>query len=109
MMIALIALGLGTMASAQAWTQAVIGYVVFVIGSSCFLSLHSTFAMQQLSNPQRYGRDLGVFNLTNTLPALITPLLAAAVIGSAGYAGLLFGLMAVMTIPAILIMRLDLP
>ena len=108
-MIALIALGLGTMASAQAWTQAVIGYVVFLIGSSCFLSLHSTFAMQQLSNPQHYGRDLGVFNLTNTLPALITPLLAAAVIGSAGYAGLLFGLMAVMTIPAILIMRLDLP
>ena len=108
-MIALIALGLGTMASAQAWTQAVIGYVVFLIGSSCFLSLHSTFAMQQLSNPQHYGRDLGVFNLTNTLPALITPLLAAAVIGSAGYAGLLFGLMAVMTIPAVLIMRLDLP
>ena len=108
-MIALIALGLGTMASAQTWTQAVIGYVVFVIGSNCFLSLHSTFAMQQLSNPQRYGRDLGVFNLTNTLPALVTPLLAAAVIGSAGYAGLLFGLMAVMIIPAILIMRLDLP
>ena len=107
-MIALIALGLGTMASAQAWTQAVIGYVLFLIGSNCFLSLHSTFAMQQLSNPQSYGRDLGIFNLTNTLPALITPLLAAAVIGSAGYAGLLFGLMAVMTIPAVLIMRLEL-
>ena len=107
-MIALIALGLATMAAAGNWTVAVAGYALFLIGSNSFLSLHSTFAMQQLVNPRHHGRDLGLFNLTNTLPALVTPLLAVSVIGAIGYSGLLGLLAAVMIVPALLIARLDL-
>ncbi|MEO7786836.1 MAG: MFS transporter, partial [Sphingomicrobium sp.] len=106
--IALIASGLATMAAAGNWTLAVIGYALFLIGSNSFLSLHSTFAMQQLRDPRRHGRDLGLFNLTNTLPALVTPLIAVRVIGAVGYSGLLAGLAVAMVVPALLVARLDL-
>lgn len=106
-MIGIIALGLAIMAGAGSWLQAVIGYAVFLIGSNSFLALHSTFAMQQLRNPRHHGRDLGIFNLTNTLPALITPLIAVTAIGSVGYGGLLFGLALAMAIPALLVALLD--
>jgi MFS family permease len=108
LMIGLIALGLAVMAAAGDWTLAVIGYALFLIGSNSFLSLHSTFAMQQLRDPRHYGRDLGLFNLTNTLPALITPLLAVWVIGKVGYPGLLAGLALAMAVPALLVARLEL-
>ena len=107
-MIAIIALGLAIMAASGSWIPAVIGYSVFLIGSNSFLSLHSTFAMQQLRNPHHHGRDLGVFNLTNTIPALVAPLLAVTVIGVIGYSGLLAGLALAMVIPAALVARLDL-
>ena len=107
-MIAMIALGLAIMAGSRSWVPAVIGYSVFLIGSNSFLSLHSTFAMQQLRNPRHHGRDLGLFNLTNTIPALIAPLLAVTIIGAIGYSGLLAGLALAMVIPAALVARLDL-
>ena len=87
---------------------AVVGYALFLIGSNSFLSLHSTFAMQQLRNPRHHGRDLGLFNLTNTLPALITPMLAVGVIGAVGYSGLLAALAVAMVVPALLVARLEL-
>jgi MFS family permease len=106
--IALIAAGLAVMAAASQWTPAVVGYALFLIGSNSFLSLHSTFAMQQLRNPRHHGRDLGLFNLTNTLPALITPMLAVGVIGAVGYSGLLAALAVAMVVPALLVARLEL-
>lgn len=106
--IALIAAGLAVMAAASRWTPAVVGYALFLIGSNSFLSLHSTFAMQQLRNPRHHGRDLGLFNLTNTLPALITPMLAVGVIGAVGYSGLLAALAVAMVVPALLVARLEL-
>ncbi|MGY4397160.1 MFS family permease [Sphingomonas sp. UYAg733] len=72
---ALAALGLLGMALAQDWTAGAIGFGVYATGSSIFLALHAAFAMQLLPDPQHRGRDLGLFNLTNTLPALLGPLL----------------------------------
>ena len=37
---------------------------------------NAAFAMQLLPTPAHRGRDLGLLNLTNTLPALLGPLLA---------------------------------
>jgi predicted MFS family arabinose efflux permease len=48
------------------------------MGSSVFLSIHSGFAMQLLPSAKNRGRDLGLINLTNTLPALLGPALAWA-------------------------------
>ncbi|WP_162789343.1 MULTISPECIES: MFS transporter [Sphingomonas] len=98
--LALIAGGLAGMALAQGWTAVICCYGLFLMGSNGFLALHSAFAMQQLPDPVHFGRDLGFFNLTNTLPSLISPLLAAMVIGQFGYPSLLGLLAAMMLVPA---------
>lgn len=67
--------GLVGMALAQDWTGGAIGFCLYATGSSVFVSLHAAFAMQWLPDPQHCGRDLGFYNLTNTLPALLGPLL----------------------------------
>ncbi|MBB3475784.1 MFS transporter [Sphingomonas sp. BK345] len=67
--------GLGTMALAAGTTAAAIGFATYSVGSAVFLALHSAFALQLLPDPRRRGRDLGLLNLTNTLPALLGPLL----------------------------------
>jgi MFS family permease len=69
------ALGLAGMAIARDWTGGAIAFAVYAVGVWVFLSLHSGFAMQLLPSPEHRGRDLGLLNLTNTLPALLGPVL----------------------------------
>ena len=69
------ALGLLGMALARDWTTGAAAFACYATGSAVFLSLHTAFAMQLLPNPRRRGRDLGLLNLTNTLPAMLGPLL----------------------------------
>lgn len=72
------ALGLIGLAFARDWNMAAAAFTLYALGSAAFLSLHSGFAMQLLPNPRHRGRDLGLINLTNTLPALVGPLLTWA-------------------------------
>lgn len=67
--------GLVAMALAGDTTAAAVGFATYSVGSAIFLALHSAFALQLLPDPRWRGRDLGLLNLTNTLPALIGPLL----------------------------------
>lgn len=71
----LAAIGLGAMALAGDWRWAAAGFTLYAIGSAVFLTLHAAFTMQLLPDPAHRGRDLGVLNLTNTLPALLGPVL----------------------------------
>lgn len=66
-------LGLIAMALAGDWTAAALAFALYSTGWSVFLALHSGFSMQLLPDPRRRGRDLGLLNLTNTLPQLIGP------------------------------------
>ena len=70
--------GLALMAVAESWTVAAIGHAAALSGLTVFLAMHSALAMQLLPSPEHRGRDLGVLNLTNTLPAMVAPLLALA-------------------------------
>lgn len=76
------------MALAQGLVAAISTYSVFGIASSVFLALHSAQTLRVLSRSDRRGRDLGVFNLTNTVPSLIMPWLALALVPSFGFSGL---------------------
>lgn len=69
------AIGLAGMAMAHGWTAGAIGFACYTIGYSVFLPLQVAFSMQLLPDPRHRGRDLGLFNLTNTLPSLLGPLL----------------------------------
>ncbi|MBC9033525.1 MFS transporter [Sphingomonas sp. JC676] len=70
--------GLVTMAFAHSWGVAALGHAAALSGLSVFLAMHSALAMQLLPSPEHRGRDLGILNLTNTLPAMVAPLLALA-------------------------------
>ncbi len=67
--------GLVLMAHGSGWEQSAIAFGVYATGSAVFLALYAGFAMELLPNPRHLGRDLGVLNLTHTVPALLAPML----------------------------------
>lgn len=79
------AVGLVIMALAQDITGAIFGYVVFGLSTGVFLALHSSQTLRVLPKPATRGRDLGLFNLTNTVPSLIMPWLALALVPVFGF------------------------
>lgn len=76
------------MALASTSVGATLGYVFFGVASTIFLSLHSAQTLRVLGNPDRRGRDLGLFNLTNTIPSLIMPWLTVAIVPRFGFSTL---------------------
>lgn len=88
----LAALGLLLMAAAQGLASAMAGYVVFGLSASVFLSLHSAQTLRVLPRAAHRGRDLGLFNLTNTGPSLAMPWLALALVPEFGFTGLFVAL-----------------
>ena len=76
------------MATAGDATQATAGYVLFGLTTTVFLSLHSAQTFRVLRKSSRRGRDLGIFNLTNTSPSLIMPWLTVSIVPAFGFQGL---------------------
>jgi len=105
---AISALGLVTMALSGNVILALAGYCLFTLATGVFLSLHSAQVLRVLPRPTRRGRDLGIFNLTNTVPSLVMPWLAVALIPRLGYTAL-FWVLAVLALiaPLILPRRLE--
>tara|TARA_R110000751_G_scaffold2018_7_gene8652 strand:- start:242242 stop:243441 length:1200 start_codon:yes stop_codon:yes gene_type:complete len=94
-------IGLAIMALSGGLAGALFGYVVFGLSTSVFLALHSSQTLRFLPKPARRGRDLGFFNLTNTVPSLIMPWLTLAMVPVFGFSGLfwvLAGLAALATL-----------
>lgn len=90
-------LGLAVMGQELSLTMAIVAYALFGCANAVFLALHSGYAMQLLPSPTRRGRDLGILNLTNTLPSFIAPLLALAVVPRWGF-GPLFAMLALLVL-----------
>jgi Major Facilitator Superfamily len=102
------AMGLGIMALADGLLPAILGYIVFGLASSIFLALHSSQTLRVLPNPGRRGRDLGIFNLTNTVPSLIMPWLTLALVPLYGFSTL-FVVLALLAFAAALLLLLRMP
>ena len=79
------ALALMAMAAARGPEAATAAYVVFGFATTIFLSLHSAQTLRVLGCAKRRGRDLGLFNLTNTAPSLIMPWLTVAIVPRFGF------------------------
>lgn len=82
-----LAVGLVILAATPPWPWLVLAYCLFSGGLTIFLSLDGALVATLLSPSSRRGKWLGVMNLTNTLPAIITPslaLVAAAALPAAG-------------------------
>ena len=82
------ACGLAGMALSGSLHSAIAAYALFGVASSVFLALHSAQTLRVLPRSDRRGRDLGLFNLTNTLPSLIMPWLTLALVPWFGFPGL---------------------
>jgi MFS family permease len=93
------AAGLLGMAIAGSLSAAMAAYALFGLASAVFLALHSSQTLRILLRPERRGRDLGLFNLTNTVPSLIMPWLAIGLIPLFGFQAL-FLILAVLAIGA---------
>ena len=91
--------GLAVMALAATLPIALLGYFIFGLASSIFLALHSSQTLRVLPTAKNRGRDLGIFNLTNTVPSLIMPWLTLALVPVYGF-GALFLLLAGLAIVA---------
>ena len=84
------AVGLVIMGLAQSIPGAILGYMMFGLSRSVFLALHSSQTLRVLPKPETRGRDLGLFNLTNTVPSLIMPWLTIVLVPVFGFAGVFF-------------------
>lgn len=101
------AAGLVLMAVASGRDMAVAGYIMFGISTSVFLALHSAHTLRVLPDSTRRGRDLGLFNLTNTIPSLAVPALTLALVPTLGFAALFAVLAALAVIAMVLLSRLQ--
>ena len=85
---------------------AIAGYVVFGLSTSVFLALHTSQTLRVLPKPSMRGRDLGIFNLTNTVPSLIMPWLTLALVPVFGFSALFFTLAALVALGTALLLTL---
>ncbi|OYU15064.1 MAG: MFS transporter [Alphaproteobacteria bacterium PA4] len=97
------AAGLLVMASAQGLAVAMAGFSLFSLASAGFLALHSAQTLRVLRRPDRRGRDLGLFNLTNTIPSLIMPWLTLGMMPGYGFSGVFVALALLSLLGAILL------
>lgn len=95
--------GLIGMALAADPTSAKAAYLVFGIATTAFLSLHSGQTLRVLPRADHRGRDLGIFNLTNTIPSLIMPWLTISLVPGFGFDAL-FLLLAALAAAAVLLL-----
>ncbi|MFX8597283.1 hypothetical protein ABTM29_19585, partial [Acinetobacter baumannii] len=70
---------------ARSLPPALAGYTLFGSAAGIFLALHSAQTLRVLPRSDRRGRDLGLFNLTNTVPSLVTPGLTLALLPRFGF------------------------
>lgn len=84
----LCAAGMLVMAAAGTLGTAIAGYVLFGLAAAIFLALHASQTLRVLPAPQRRGRDLGLFNLSNTMPGMVMPWLTVLLVPSFGYSAI---------------------
>lgn len=77
-----------SMALATNTAFAIASYGLFGVSSSVFLALHTAQTLSVLPRADRRGRDLGFFNLTNTLPSLILPIITIVLVPKFGFSTL---------------------
>lgn len=101
------AVGLLAMSLAPSLTLAIAGYVVFGLASTVFLALHSSQTLRVLTRPRTRGRDLGLFNLTNTVPSLIMPWFALALVPAFGFTALFLLLSGLALLACVLLLSIS--
>ncbi len=98
------AIALLAMALSPTLPLALAAYALFGLSSHVFLSLHSAQTLRVLPRPETRGRDLGLFNLTNTIPSPIMSVLTLMLVPIFGFAGLFMLLGGLSALAAIILL-----
>lgn len=78
------AAGIAMLASTASWAGLEAGSLVYGCGAGVFYGVDIALIVQVLPSLQSAGKDLGIVNLSNTLPQAIAPLIALALLGETG-------------------------
>lgn len=97
------AAGLMIMAVSNGLGLAIAGYILFAVAAAIFLSIHTGQTLRVLPQPRHRGRDMGIFNLTNTLPSMVMPWFTLSLVPQFGFTAL-FALFAVLALGAAVIL-----
>ena len=68
------------LAVGQTWTTAVIGAVLMGVGYGIYTSVDFALITQVLPGAEDRAKDLGVINIANALPQVVSPFIAAAML-----------------------------
>lgn len=77
----ILAAGLIIFAVWPQWPGPLVGYALYGVGFGLYTTVDAALVAQVLPSRRDAARDLGVMNLTNTLPAVVAPILALAALG----------------------------
>ncbi|GAA0627306.1 MFS transporter [Brevundimonas kwangchunensis] len=77
----LMAAGLAVFALWPTWPGPLVGYSLYGVGFGLYTTVDAALVAQVLPSRRDTARDLGIMNLTNTLPAVLAPLLALVALG----------------------------
>lgn len=109
--IAAMAAGLVLLVLQGGWASIVLGYTAFAAGLGAFLTIDVALVAQILPSPDHRGRDLGLMNAANTLPAIVGPVAALFALDGihSDYRALFGFLLGALAISALLIAATDMP
>ncbi|TQS45945.1 MFS transporter [Cryptosporangium phraense] len=77
--------GLLVVAFAGTFSQVVVGFVIFGIGTGCFYAVDLALVTQVLPSTDDTGKDLGIINIANALPQSLAPAIAPVFLAIGGY------------------------
>jgi MFS family permease len=70
------------LALAPTWEAVIAAYLVYGLGSGCFNATDTALVAQVLPRARDVGKDLGIVNLSNTLPQAAAPVIAIWLLGA---------------------------
>ncbi len=79
----LIAAAIAILALVPSWPAVMAAYVLYGCGSGCYYAVDMALITQVLPSARDVGKDLGIINLSNTLPQAVAPLLGVWFLGAA--------------------------
>ncbi len=79
----LIAGAIAMLALLPTWPAVMAAYVLYGCGSGCYYAVDMALITQVLPSARDVGKDLGIVNLSNTLPQAVAPMLGVVFLGAA--------------------------
>jgi len=70
------------LALARGWLGVAISYGVLGCGAGCYFAVDLALIAQVLPSASSVGRDLGVINLSNTVPQIAAPAIAGVLLAA---------------------------